>query len=85
MSILATPSGASAPKRGRSLPLFEGGKLRCPHDKQLHDVLSYKRFDLIREFQTQLNVVLKCMSCGHVFSPHLTDSEMDLIKEAMNA
>jgi hypothetical protein len=66
-------------------PLFEGGKLRCPHDKQLHDVLSYKRFDMTREFELELNEVLKCMSCGHIFSPALRDSEMDLIREAFHA
>ena len=71
-------SGTSKPR-----PLFEAGKLRCPHDKQLHDVLSYKRFDITREFEAQLNVVMKCMSCGHIFSPHLTDSEMNLVQEAL--
>lgn len=75
----------SVPQKGANRPLFEAGKLRCPHDKQLHDVLSYKRFDIPREFETFLNVVLKCMHCGHVFSPHLLDSEMGLIQEAFDA
>lgn len=63
--------------------LFEAGKLRCPHDKKLHDVLSYKKLDLPREFQTQLNIVLRCVYCSHVFSPYLEDSEMNLIKESL--
>lgn len=67
-----------------SRPLFEEGKLRCPHDKQLHDILSYKRFDLPYEFQTQLNVVLRCAFCSHVFSPHLYDEEMKIICEAFD-
>lgn len=65
--------------------LFESGKLRCPHDKQLHDVLSYKRFDLPHEFETQLNVVLRCLFCSHVFSPHLDEQEMNLIRESFDA
>lgn len=74
---------ASASRKMR--PLFEAGKLRCPHDKQLHDLLSYKRFDLTPEFETQLNVVLRCLFCSHVFSPHLDEQEMNLIREAFNA
>lgn len=69
-------------KRNTHRPLFEAGKLRCPHDNMLHDILSYKRFDLPYEFETQLNVVLRCLYCSHVFSPHLNDSEMSLIQEA---
>lgn len=67
------------------IPLFEGGKLRCPHERKLHDILSYKRFDLITEFETKLNVVLRCMFCGHIFSPVMKDSEMMLVEEAFNA
>lgn len=80
MTMLETPRGAS-----KARPLFEAGRLRCPHDKQLHDLLSYKRFDLPHEFETQLNVVLRCAFCSHVFSPHLSDNEMDLISGAFNA
>lgn len=67
-------------RRRESRPLFEGGKLRCPHDKQLHDVLTYKRFDLPYEFEKQLNVVLKCVFCGHLFSPILGIEEMKMIQ-----
>lgn len=67
------------------LPLFVGGKLRCPHDKRTHDLLTYKRFDLIPEFETKLNVVLRCMFCGHIFSPVIDDSEMKMVKEAFDA
>lgn len=74
------------PERGaKPRPLFEAGKLRCPHDKQLHDLLSYKVFDLPEEFKTQLNTVLRCVLCSHVFSPHLDTQEMTLIREAFNA
>jgi hypothetical protein len=76
---------STEPERSARRPLFEAGKLRCPHDKQLHDLLSYKRFDLPNEFATQLNTVLRCMFCSHVFSPHLNNSEMDLIEEAFDA
>jgi hypothetical protein len=69
-------------KRISPRPLFEAGKLRCPHDKQTHDILTYKRFDLPREFETQLNVVLRCAFCSHVFSPHLNDDEMKFIEES---
>lgn len=68
-------------KKRVSRPLFESGKLRCPHDKKLHDVLTYKRFDLPHEFEDQLNTVLKCIFCGHLFSPSLSSSEMLLIEE----
>ena len=76
-ALAVTPERGSTRQRR---PLFEAGKLRCPHDKQLHDILSYKRFDLPREFETQLNVVLRCPFCSHVFSPHLNDDEMKLIE-----
>jgi hypothetical protein len=66
-------------------PLFEAGKLRCPHDKLLHDILTYKRFDLPHEFETQLNTVLRCIFCGHVFSPNIDDEEMKFIREAFDA
>ena len=75
-------NAAVSPERSRTRrPLFEGGKLRCPHDKQLHDILTYKKFDLPNEFETQLNQVLRCTSCGHVFSPHLNDEEMELVEK----
>lgn len=79
MPALETPRGTS-----KAIPLFEVGRLRCPHDKQLHDLLSYKRFDLPIDFETQLNVVLRCAFCSHVFSPHLDDGEMKLICEAFD-
>lgn len=69
-------------ERRKSRPLFEAGKLRCPHDKQLHDILSYKRFDLPKEFEEQLNVVLKCIFCGHLFSPILDPAELQSIQDA---
>lgn len=68
----------------KAIPLFEAGKLRCPHERKLHDILSYKRFDLITEFETKLNVVLRCMFCGHIFSPVMKDSEMMLVEEAFD-
>ena len=70
---------ASAEKRPIVPMLFEAGKLRCPHDKQLHDVLSYKKFDLVDEFASQLNTVLRCGFCGHLFSPNLNDEEMKIL------
>lgn len=73
---------STKPERSATRALFEAGKLRCPHDKQLHDLLSYKVFDLPKEFETQLNVVLRCGTCGHVFSPHVNDQEMKLIVES---
>lgn len=72
-----------APERSKSRPLFEAGRLRCPKDKQLHDLLSYKRFDVPHEFEAQLNVVLRCVSCGHVFSPSLDIADMKLIQESL--
>lgn len=68
-------------RRASTRPLFEIGKLRCPHDKQLHDILTYKRFDLPREFEAQLNVVIKCVFCGHIFSPALSSEEMKVIEQ----
>jgi uncharacterized Zn finger protein len=76
MNALATPERSKIRR-----PLFEGGRLRCPHDGKLHDVLTYKRFDLPNEFESQLNQVLRCTSCGHVFSPHLNDEEMRMIEQ----
>jgi len=73
---------STKPERSAKRRLFEAGQLRCPHDKHLHDLLSYKRFDLPREFETQLNPVLRCGYCSHIFSPHLDDAEMRLIGES---
>jgi hypothetical protein len=70
--------------RRKSRPLFEAGKLRCPHDKSLHDILSYKNFDLPSEFFAQLNSILRCEYCGHIFSPALSPVEMNMIKEAFD-
>lgn len=71
-------------KKRVSRPIFEGGRLRCPHDKQLHDVLSYKRFSMSAEFSNQLNVVLRCAYCGHLFSPALSSEEMKEIEDSFN-
>ena len=68
----------------KEIPLFVGGKLRCPHDKRSHDILSYKRLDLVPEFEHKLNVVLRCMFCGHMFSPVMNDEEMKMVEEAFD-
>jgi hypothetical protein len=53
-----------------------GGKLRCPKDGRLRNVLAYKAFGIVEEFADELNPVLKCPGCGHLFSPGLSDDEM---------
>lgn len=66
-------------RRGQRRSLFEGGKLRCPHDKQLRHIQDYIAFDRAGEFAGELNVVYKC-HCGHIFSPGMNDVEMrDLV------
>jgi hypothetical protein len=65
--------------------LFVGGKLRCPHDKQLRHLNAYKAFEVKEQFQRELNVVLKCGACGHVFSPALEPAEMVAVQEALAA
>jgi hypothetical protein len=78
------PISAPSSKHVRvSRSLFEDGKLRCPHDKQLHDILSFNRFDLSREFQDELNVIIKCSFCGHIFSPALNSHEMKEIEDGI--
>jgi hypothetical protein len=62
-------------RRGQRRSLWEGGRLRCPHDKQLRHVQKYIAFDRSPEFVGELNVVYKC-ECGHIFSPGLSDSEL---------
>lgn len=49
--------------------LFEGGRLRCPNDGRLRAVTAYDQFDLIEQFADELNVVMRCKDCGHIFSP----------------
>lgn len=67
--------GVMDARRHQHRSLFEGGKLRCPHDKQLRHITDYMSFDRSDEFVSELNVVLKCR-CGHIFSPGIPDSEM---------
>lgn len=62
-------------RRRQRRSLYEGGKLRCPHDKQLRHIEDYISFERNGEFVGELNVVLKC-KCGHIFSPGLPDEEM---------
>ena len=50
--------------------------MRCPKDRQLRNVLAYKTFEVQAEFASELNVVLKCPGCGHLFSPGLSETEM---------
>jgi len=71
---------ASVRERG----LFQDGKLRCPHDKKLRDVLSYKVLGVSPEFSAQLNPVLRCNDCGHLFSPALEPAEAALMTESLN-
>ena len=71
---VATEVRSQTDQQRRSL--FESGKLRCPNDKQLRDILSYKAFDRNREFAHELSVVLKCPSCSHIFSPGLSVQEL---------
>lgn len=68
-----------------STSLFIGGKLRCPHDKQLRHLNAYKPFEVKEQFHEQLNVVLKCPACGHVFSPALEPEEMSAMREGLAA
>lgn len=51
--------------------LVVGNRIRCPHPKdlKLRPLFAYKAFDVTAEFADELNVVLKCPSCGHIFSP----------------
>lgn len=71
MAVVGSPDVRRRQRRS----LFEGGKLRCPHDKQLRHIEEYMTFDRAPEFAGELNPVYKCQ-CGHIFSPGLTDDEM---------
>jgi hypothetical protein len=71
MPVVGVPDARRRQRRS----LFQGGKLRCPHDKQLRHIEEYKTFDRNPEFSQELNPVFKC-KCGHVFSPGITDEEM---------
>ena len=42
-------------------------------------MLAYKHFEITPEFADELNVVLKCPGCGHIFSPGLSYGEMSII------
>jgi hypothetical protein len=59
-----------------------GGRLRCPKDKQLRNMLAYKTFEVQEEFADELNVIFKC-PCGHLFSPGLSTRELKgLLRDA---
>jgi hypothetical protein len=55
--------------------LIVDGRLRCPKDGALRNVLAYGTFDVVEEFADELNVVLKC-PCGHIFSPGFSSDEL---------
>lgn len=61
---------------------MEGGRLRCPQCKTLRNILSYKHFERVAEYEDELNVVLKC-KCNHVFSPGLSDDEIGRALQVM--
>lgn len=42
-------------------------------------MLAYKHFEILPEFASELNVVLKCPGCSHIFSPGLSYQEMEII------
>jgi hypothetical protein len=48
----------------------------------LRNILSYKHFERVAEYEDELNVVLKCTGCSHIFSPGMSDEE---ISQAMSA
>ncbi len=88
---------AEAKQSGHSdsstLPLFVGGKLRCPRCHTVRDLLSYFCFDRIPAHEGELNVVYKCRArvdkggghiepCRYVFSPGLTNAEHSRLIEA---
>jgi hypothetical protein len=56
------------------LRLIVGNRIRCPKDRTLRNMFSYKTFEVEPEFADELNVILKCPSCGHLFSPTVSAS-----------
>jgi rubredoxin len=56
--------------------LMQGSRLLCPNCKMRRNILSYKHFQRVEEYADELNVVLKCSGCGHIFSPGMSDFEM---------
>ena len=63
-------------RRQHRRSLYEGGRLRCPRDKILRDILAYRVFEVSEEFAHELNVIMRC-PCGHIFSPALTTDEIE--------
>lgn len=64
--------------------LFVQGKLRCPNDKRLRHLTKYKPYELKEAFQDQLNVVLRCPECGHIFSPMLEPEDLELLRQTVD-
>ena len=45
-------------------------------------MLAYKHFEINPSFANELNVVLKCPDCSHIFSPALSLDDMRIIVAA---
>jgi hypothetical protein len=45
-------------------------EMMCPRCETWTDAgLGYKNLQMVKEHQSALNPIVKCMSCGHTFSP----------------
>lgn len=71
------------------LTLIVGNRLRCPHpnDLRLRPMFAYKAFEISPDFTDDLNIVLKCPGCGHIFSPGANAAQLrrSLLEGAVHA
>ena len=49
--------------------LIDGRIMICPRCKREHDILQYKRLELIEEFVRDTTPIYKCPSCKWLFAP----------------
>lgn len=51
--------------------LIVGPRVRCPRCDSLQEIDQYAQLERIAAHMDDLNVVLKCRVCRHVFSPKI--------------
>lgn len=61
--------------------LFKDKKeVECTHEKRKYPISDFRILDRPRQYIRDLNVIFKCMYCGHLFSPKLTDDEIKFVE-----
>lgn len=61
--------------------LVVGSRMHCPRCEKLQSVLAYRPLRMTDKFVSELSPILKCPSCGWLFSPGFSEEELHSIVE----